>query len=423
MISAFVVSSAGPAAPDLAADLDGAGIKVVGRGEAVSLVQDVIRSAPDLVVCYETHPNDALFASTQALEASAPRPVVIFTTDPGAENIERAARAGVHAYVVNGYAAGRLRPVIHVAQARFRHTQMLRDALSDINNRFAERKLVDRAKGILMRLRNCSEDEAYAFLRSAAMQSKLRIGQLAQKVIDAARYGEAVNRAGQLRMMSQRLVKLYAVLCSGAAPFETRSLFTEAVQQVERNLGLLTRILSKATFGDLLDAVADPWTALKAALLQPPSVERLADIDALAERLLAQAEQLTSNLENAGFAAALRLINVSGRQRMLTQRLAKQAILGRLIPRDAANGAKAIAATRAAFVQAMTYLRAVPLTTPAISEHLDAATQGWAALEAAVPNAGTGAGQRALVDGSEALLATFEALTGEYERNLQMLME
>ena len=86
-----------------------------------------------------------------------------------------------------------------------------------MSHRFAERKLVDRAKGILMRARQVSEDEAFRVLRAASMHSNQRVGQVSQHVIDAARFAEAVNRAGQLRMLSQRLVKLYALLGAAAS--------------------------------------------------------------------------------------------------------------------------------------------------------------------------------------------------------------
>ena len=221
MTSAYVVSSGGTSAPSLSHDLETVGIDVLGAAEIGAMVHEVVRVGPDLVVCYETHPGDALFAGTTALKNVSPRPVVVFTTDPDAEKIERATASGIHCYVINGYGLHRLRSVIHVAQARFRHDQLLREELSDVQNRFSERKLVDRAKGILMRVRNIGEDEAYKVLRTAAMQAKLRIGQIAQQVIDAARYAEAVNRAGQLRMLSQRMVKLYALMCAGVTPDET----------------------------------------------------------------------------------------------------------------------------------------------------------------------------------------------------------
>ena len=130
MTSAFIVSAGGVDAPPLEADLRAVGIDVVGSAIGRDMVKDVIQRAPDLLVCYETHPDDALFACTAALRNVAPRPVIVFTTDPDAEKIARATSSGIHAYVVNGYAPHRLRSLIHLAQARFKHDQLLRDELT-----------------------------------------------------------------------------------------------------------------------------------------------------------------------------------------------------------------------------------------------------------------------------------------------------
>ncbi len=435
-------------------------------------MQDVIRSAPDLVICYEKHPDDTLFTSMAALSTSAPRPVVVFTSDPDADKIERATRSGIHAYVVNGYGQHRLRSVIHVAQARFRHDQVLRDELVEINNRFDERKLVDRAKGILMRARQISEDEAYRVLRTAAMQTKQRLGQVSRHVINAALYGDAVNRAGQLRMLSQRLVKLYAARAAGLDPEAIGAGLADSARQIDENIAILRRGLSKPTFGDLIDSVANPWARLKTAMAAPATTARLPEIDALGEDLLQSAERLTANLETAGLATKLRVINVSGRQRMLAQRMAKLALMTALIDlrgRDAlatkestgpkppradpapADGhasaqggmtkdiaakdssgkgaakaptrAEDMAATVEAFSQGLDYLKSVPLSTAAIREELDRAGEVWLALNAAWTRTRARQGQQDLVSLSETLVERFDRLTEFYERSLQMLLE
>ncbi len=414
MTSVSFFSSGGPGAPALQADLEAVGLSVTGPLTLRTMVQDVIRAAPDVLVCYESHPNDALFAVTSTLQETAPRPVVLFTADPDAEMITRAASAGIHAYVVNGYAPARLRSVIHVAQARFKRDQALREELSEVRDRFAERKLVDRAKGILMRVRDLPEDEAFKVLRSAAMQSKQRIGQVAQQVIDATRYADAINRAGQLRMLSQRVVKLYAQSCAGVTPEAADELCRASVAQVETNLAVLGRTLSKATFGDLLDGVLKPWTALKAAVRGQPEAARLQEIDGLAERLLVQAEALTRNLETAGFTAALRVINVSGRQRMLTQRMAKAAILATLSGGSSEFGAQARRAEEEVD-QGLAFLAAMPLSTGEIRAVMAASLDAWAAFKQA-----SGIAEIAAL--SEVLLSRFAELTALYEQGIQALM-
>jgi len=247
MTSCLVISPTSPGSPRLAEDLESVGIHVIGAVQRSNLVQEAVRLSPDVVVFHEATPDDALFESTALLFATAPRPVVVFTADPDAEKMARALRAGIHAWVVNGYGVPRLRSVVHLAQARYAHEQQLREALADVSHRFEERKLVDRAKGILMRARQVSEDEAFRVLRAASMHSNQRVGQVSRQVIAAAGMAEAVNRAGQLRMLSQRLVKLHALRTLATRANGSADLLVDSIHRVDANLNGLAKGLSSAT--------------------------------------------------------------------------------------------------------------------------------------------------------------------------------
>ncbi len=423
MLSCLVVQSLSPGSDTLVADLEAVGIHVIGAVQRSNLVREALRLAPDVVVIQEGVVSDALFDSVALLQSTAPQPLVVFTNDPDVGKMARALQAGVHAYEVNGYGAHRLRAVLHMAQARFRHDQQLRAALADVSHRFEERKLVDRAKGILMRARQVSEDEAFRVLRAASMHSNLRVGQVSQQVINAASHAEAVNRAGQLRMLSQRVVVLYALRVARPGMAEAAALLAESDKRIDANLATLGKSLSRPTHGDLLDAVLVPWTGLKAALAIAGNAARLAEVDALAERMLLQADRLVSNLETGAMMASLHVINVSGRQRMLCQRVASQSLLATLLVGDAAAAARREAeAARTAFDEAMVYLNGLPLSTPEIAELLEAAGRSWLAMVRALAQVSGGAGQGALLEAAEALLALFEQLTERYERSMQMLM-
>ncbi len=424
MKSALVLDSSSPHPPDLAADLATVGIHVLGAATRSNLVRDAIRLAPDLIVGHALSPDDALFEACALLASTAPCAVTIFTSDPDAAKIERALRSGIHAYVVNGYGLNRLRSVLHLAQARFQSERALRGELAEVSQRFDERKLVDRAKGILMRARQVSEEEAFRVLRTASMHSNRRVGQVSQQVIAAAHYADAVNRAGKLRMLAQRLVKLCALRLAAPASAPDSALLADSIAQTDANIVALARSLSKATFGDLLEAVEAAWPPLRglvAAANLPAS--QLVELDRLAEHLLRQADQLTRHLETAGLVTTLHVINVSGRQRMWSQRFAKQALLGLLLTGEPARRARDdLDATVTAFEQAMDYLRTIPLSTREIRESLDAADAAWTALVQASKQVRSAAGLQALSESSEALLALFERLTDQYERSMQVLM-
>jgi two-component system, response regulator PdtaR len=299
----------------------------------------------------------------------------------------------------------------------------VRDEFADLRGRFAEGKLVDRAKGILMRAREVTEEEAFAVLRTASMHSNQRVGQVSRQVIAAAHYADAVNRAGKLRMLSQRLVMRYALrLLEPGAPRHAEQL-AETAGGIETAIADLDRSLSRPTFGDLLQAVSAAWAPLRDGVGAAPAAGRLAMLDSLAEALLLQADQLTRQLETAGLVTTLPVINLSGRQRMLSQRHAKNALLGLLLPAEAAAVAEAERMRSAADLElAMAALKALPLSTAEIRGLLDEAEGHWSEAALAARPGRQGGGVRGLEAASEALLVTFEQLTDRYERSMQVLM-
>jgi response regulator NasT len=112
------------------------------------------------------------------------RPIVLFTEDENTSSMDAAMAAGVSAYVVAGLQAERIKPVLNVALARFRQEQKLLTELSDTKHKLAERKVIERAKGLLMAHHQLSEDQAYQKMRSMAMNKNLKISEIAQRILD-----------------------------------------------------------------------------------------------------------------------------------------------------------------------------------------------------------------------------------------------
>ncbi|MFL9877870.1 ANTAR domain-containing protein [Herbaspirillum rhizosphaerae] len=112
------------------------------------------------------------------------RPIVMFTEDDTTSTMEAAMEAGVTAYIVAGLQSERIKPVLDVALARFRQEQKLLTELSDTKHKLAERKVVERAKGVLMAKHKLSEEQAYQKLRSMAMNKNLKLSEIAQRLLD-----------------------------------------------------------------------------------------------------------------------------------------------------------------------------------------------------------------------------------------------
>lgn len=152
----------------------------------VFLHERIAQLRPDLIIVdAESEARDALEHVVMATRDER-RPIVLFTNDPDTTHVSDAVAAGVCAYIVEGLAPQRIRPILQVAMARFKHEQTLRAELQDARDELKDRKTIDRAKGILMQRQALSEKEAYDRLRKLAMDKGVKMVQIAQRMIDAA---------------------------------------------------------------------------------------------------------------------------------------------------------------------------------------------------------------------------------------------
>jgi two-component system, response regulator / RNA-binding antiterminator len=159
----------------------------------VFLTERLGQLRPDLVIVdAESDARDALEHVVMATR-DAPRPIVMFTNDHDSETARAAVAAGVSAYIVAGLQSDRIRPILDVAMARFQQEQALRQELADARSQLSElsanlqeRKVIDRAKALLMEWQKLTEADAYARLRKAAMDKNLKMAEVAQRMLDVA---------------------------------------------------------------------------------------------------------------------------------------------------------------------------------------------------------------------------------------------
>jgi two-component system, response regulator / RNA-binding antiterminator len=152
----------------------------------LALLKTIEQLQPDVIVIDTDSPSRDVLEHLVMISQHTPRPVVMFTSDGSRETIRAVTRAGVAAYVVDGLDESRIKTIVEVAVARFEERQDLRDQLEEANTKLAERKLIERAKGLLMKSRNLDEESAFAALRKAAMDRKLKLSEVAQRIVDAA---------------------------------------------------------------------------------------------------------------------------------------------------------------------------------------------------------------------------------------------
>ncbi len=154
-------------------------------GEETGLARRIAERNPDLVLIDAGNPSRDVLEDLTTATAPMQRPVAMFVDQSDAATTKAAIEAGMSAYVVDGLRAERLKPILDAAIARFHMMQRMRVELTETRRALEERKVIDRAKGILMRNRGIGEEEAYGLLRKAAMDQGKRLVDLAQALVMA----------------------------------------------------------------------------------------------------------------------------------------------------------------------------------------------------------------------------------------------
>lgn len=183
----LVVSEINERASVLHEGLMRAGHEIVAHvSSARALAQAATGVQPDLIVVDAESPTRDMLTALANLGGDKPRPIIMFASDAERDTIREAVRAGVTAYIVDGLELDRIKPIVDVAMARFEDFQGLRSQLAEAQSKLSERKLVERAKGLIMQARKVSEAEAYAAMRELAMNRGKRLADVARQIIDAA---------------------------------------------------------------------------------------------------------------------------------------------------------------------------------------------------------------------------------------------
>jgi two-component system, response regulator / RNA-binding antiterminator len=151
-----------------------------------NLLRRIVDEEPDVILIDLENPNRDVLEQMFQVSRVVRKPVAMFVDRSDRGMIDAAIKAGVGAYVVDGLRKERVQSIVDTAISRFKEFEKLRVELDETRQQLADRKLIDRAKGILMKQRSLDEAAAYELLRKAAMEGNLRMAQVAQSVITAA---------------------------------------------------------------------------------------------------------------------------------------------------------------------------------------------------------------------------------------------
>ncbi|QID19137.1 hypothetical protein G3580_16835 [Nitrogeniibacter mangrovi] len=243
---------------------------------------------------------------------------------------------------------------------------------------------------------------AIAPLRAAAADRTIRVA-------------EAINMAGRQRMLSQRAAKAWLMQAMGVLPERASTWLAASVTLFERQMSELRSLQPNADIARLLVEEAAAWQGYRAVLAQPATHASAMEVYRRSDAVLAAAHATTQAYERLASTSVGRLINVSGRQRMLSQRMAKDVCFARYGVETEASMA-ALAQAREEFVTALALLKAAPENTPRIRDELALADQQWFFFQDALGRSEASSGLKDIGTTSERILEQLNLVVGLYEQ-------
>jgi response regulator NasT len=164
-----------------------AGFTAVERvGEMNNLLARIYQIDPDVILIDLENPSRDVLEQMFQVSRAVRRPIAMFVDQSDTASIQASVDAGVSAYIVDGFRKERIKSIIDLCISRFNAFARLQDELERTKTALEERKVIDRAKGILMKAKGLSEEEAYVLMRSTAMREKKKIAEIAQSIITAS---------------------------------------------------------------------------------------------------------------------------------------------------------------------------------------------------------------------------------------------
>lgn len=154
--------------------------------EMHNLLARIYAMDPDVILIDLENPSRDILEQMFQVSRAVRRPVAMFVDQSDAASIQESVEAGVSAYIVDGLKKERIKPILDLCISRFNAFSKLQDELDRTKSALEDRKTLDRAKGLLMKAKGLTEEEAYVLIRSTAMREKKKIGEIAQSILTAA---------------------------------------------------------------------------------------------------------------------------------------------------------------------------------------------------------------------------------------------